>query len=80
MAINIKKKFKTDYSIATTGISGPAGGTEEKPVGLVYISISDSSNVVHTKKYCFNVRNREMHRELTACIAFNKLRELILNG
>lgn len=40
MAENVKKIFKTDIGISTTGIAGPKGGTKEKPVGLVYMGIS----------------------------------------
>ena len=79
MAVNIKKKFKTDYSIATTGISGPTGGVDKKPIGLVYVSILDSSDVIHTKEYYLKVKDREMHRELTSCIALNNIRKFILN-
>ena len=37
MAKKISKKFKTNISIACTGISGPSGGSEEKPVGTVFL-------------------------------------------
>lgn len=40
MAKGVKKKFGADYGISATGIAGPGGGTKEKPVGLIYISIS----------------------------------------
>ncbi|OHX64840.1 competence/damage-inducible protein A [Flammeovirga pacifica] len=40
MAANVKAKYGADYGIATTGIAGPGGGTEEKPVGTVWIGIS----------------------------------------
>ncbi|PKM50644.1 MAG: competence/damage-inducible protein A [Firmicutes bacterium HGW-Firmicutes-7] len=40
MAIGIKNRAKTDIGIAISGIAGPTGGTEEKPVGLVYIAIT----------------------------------------
>ena len=79
MAVNVKKKFKTDFSISVTGISGPTGGTDEKPVGLVYLSISDGNDVIHTKEYNLKVADRRMHKELTSCIALNNLRKLIIN-
>lgn len=37
MALGCAKKANTTYAVATTGIAGPGGGSEEKPVGLVYI-------------------------------------------
>ncbi|NLR90806.1 competence/damage-inducible protein A [Flammeovirga agarivorans] len=40
MAENVKEKYNSDFGIATTGIAGPDGGTEEKPVGTVWIAIS----------------------------------------
>ena len=39
MAVGMAKKAKTQVAISTTGIAGPDGGTEKKPVGLVYIGI-----------------------------------------
>ncbi len=40
MATGVRKCFDTPFSISTTGIAGPGGGSKEKPVGLVYIGIS----------------------------------------
>ncbi len=40
MARSVKKKFGVDYGVSATGIAGPGGGTKEKPVGLIYISVS----------------------------------------
>jgi len=42
MARGIKKEFSTDIGLGITGIAGPGGGTPQKPVGLVYLSICDS--------------------------------------
>ena len=50
MALGIKKKFKTDYSIATSGVAGPSGGSIDKPVGTVWIGIATPETVI-TKKY-----------------------------
>lgn len=44
MVEGLKGIFDCDYYIAVTGIAGPEGGTEEKPVGLVYMSLADHQN------------------------------------
>ena len=43
MAQGVKSKFKSDVGIAVSGIAGPGGGSDEKPVGLVYICYSSAS-------------------------------------
>ena len=63
MALNISKIFKTNISIACTGISGPEGGTKEKPLGTVFISICYLDKI-KTKKFIFNV-DRKSHRLMT---------------
>lgn len=42
MAENARRLLKTDFSIAVSGIAGPDGGTDEKPVGLVYIAVASA--------------------------------------
>ena len=69
MADGIRNKTKANIGLSTTGISGPGGGTEEKPVGLVYIGlITPVKSIV--KKYNFNF-GRHIHREMTATAALN---------
>ncbi len=75
MALNISKKFKSDISIACTGISGPTGGTDKKPVGTVYISVKFLDKLV-TKKFVFRV-DRIAHRVMTKQAALYMLWSLM---
>lgn len=72
MAIGSMKKFNSDVSISTTGIAGPTGGTEEKPVGLVWIGYADNEKTF-AKKYFFG-NNRQRNIERATQTALNILR------
>jgi nicotinamide-nucleotide amidase len=52
LASGARKIFKTDYSVATSGIAGPDGGSEEKPVGTVWIAVASPEGVI-AEKYVF---------------------------
>jgi nicotinamide-nucleotide amidase len=49
MAEGIRHRSDTDFGLSVTGIAGPGGGTEEKPVGLVFIALSDDAHTEHRK-------------------------------
>jgi nicotinamide-nucleotide amidase len=49
MAEGVKALAETDFGLAVTGIAGPGGGTEEKPVGLVYIALADDAHTEHRR-------------------------------
>ena len=49
MAEGVRKRAGTDFGLSVTGIAGPDGGSEEKPVGLVYIALADDSHTEHRR-------------------------------
>ncbi len=73
MAIAIRQKYHTDYSIAASGIAGPGGGTPEKPVGTVWIAIATPEKVFSQKFQFGNHRERNIQK--TANAALNLLRK-----
>jgi len=73
MATNVMDKFGTDYGLSVTGIAGPGGGTDEKPVGLVYIGLADSRNT-EVREYKFGTdRNRNKVRSSQAALNWLRL-------
>ncbi len=49
MAEGVRLRAETDFGIAVTGIAGPGGGDEAKPVGLVFIALADDAHTEHRK-------------------------------
>jgi nicotinamide-nucleotide amidase len=49
MAEGVRLRADADFGIAVTGIAGPGGGSEDKPVGLVFIALSDDAHTEHRK-------------------------------
>ena len=81
MAINAKEKLKSDWSIAISGIAGPDGGSKEKPVGLVYISIAGPNDHITKIKKIFNpTRNRIEIQTLSVNVCLNSLRLILLSN
>ena len=72
MARGARGKAGTDFAIGITGIAGPTGGTEQKPIGLVYISV-DSDSGCQTKR-CLFINKRRLTRQRAAQTALNMLR------
>jgi len=68
--------MKTDYAIATSGIMGPDGGSEKKPVGMVWIAVGNKDKII-AKEFQFRF-DRVRNIELTAINALNMLRKFIL--
>jgi nicotinamide-nucleotide amidase len=80
MARGVRRVFGTDYGMAVTGVAGPGGGTEAKPVGLTYIALCSpaSEEVIE----CLWQSDREGNKALSADAALQLLydRLNIANG
>ncbi|MEO0967093.1 MAG: competence/damage-inducible protein A [Cyanobacteria bacterium J06639_18] len=80
MAIGVKERLGTTWGISITGVAGPNGGTEAKPVGLVYIGLAGPERLVESFEYQFGTtRGRTLIRHLSACNALNSLRQKLLH-
>ena len=72
MAEGVRRRLGADVGVSTTGIAGPGGGTDDKPVGLVWIGLSSAEG---TRAYRFRfVEDRIMNKEMTATAALNLVR------
>jgi nicotinamide-nucleotide amidase len=76
MARGVRHKAKTDFGLAITGIAGPDGGSEEKPVGLVYIALADDAHTEH-KRFMIP-GDRELVRWRASQAALNMLRRRLI--
>jgi nicotinamide-nucleotide amidase len=74
MASAACKKFGTDFAIATSGIAGPDGGTEEKPVGTTWIALADANGVYAQKFHFGENRERNIRRAALAALFMLKKR------
>jgi nicotinamide-nucleotide amidase len=72
MAMGVREKMDTSYGLATSGIAGPEGGSEEKPVGTVWIALSTEDGVF-SKKFNFE-KNRKRNIRRAALAALSMLR------
>jgi len=77
MAVGAIAAFETDYSIATSGILGPDGGSDEKPTGTIWIAVASDSEVISHKLRLGNSRLR--NAQITALTSLNMLRKHILS-
>tara|TARA_B100000686_G_scaffold102695_1_gene109986 strand:+ start:3296 stop:4549 length:1254 start_codon:yes stop_codon:yes gene_type:complete len=77
MATNVRKKFNSSIGISTSGIAGPSGGTENKPVGTVWIGYSDKNKTLSKKLLLTN--RRDINITLSSIGALNMTR-LSLEG
>lgn len=81
MAIGAKNKLNSDWAISVSGIAGPNGGSESKPIGLVYIAITGPNNETVTIKKQYNpLRNRNEIQRLSVNDCLNSLRLILLSN
>ena len=76
MAEGVRARLGADLAVSTTGISGPDGGSEEKPVGLVFIGFADASGS-QARRILFPL-GRERHRVMTTQVAIDWIRRHLL--
>jgi len=76
MADGVRRRFNTDFSVAVSGIAGPDGGTEEKPVGTTWIAVATKKRIV-SAVYNFG-DNRDRNIQKASVAALFMVREEIL--
>jgi nicotinamide-nucleotide amidase len=76
MAEGARKRAGSTYALATTGIAGPAGGSQGKPVGTVYVALADKTETKVRK--LFFPSDRETFKQLVAQVAFEMLRRKLI--
>ncbi|MBO0726978.1 MAG: competence/damage-inducible protein A [Blastocatellia bacterium] len=75
MAAGIRKRAGSTFGIGVTGVAGPGGGSDEKPVGLVYIALADDSQTT-TRKFIFP-GDRQFIRTLSVNAALDMVRRRV---
>ncbi|MBW4643932.1 MAG: competence/damage-inducible protein A [Goleter apudmare HA4340-LM2] len=79
MAVGVKTRLSTPWGLSVTGIAGPTGGTDMKPVGLVYIGLAGPNGEVASFEHKFGAtRSRDFIRHVSANTALDTLRRKLL--
>ncbi|MEE2679817.1 MAG: competence/damage-inducible protein A [Myxococcota bacterium] len=76
MAEGVRERFGASFGLATTGISGPGGGSEAKPVGLVYLALARREET-HVERFVFPL-DRHRHRRLASQSGLDWVRRAVL--
>jgi nicotinamide-nucleotide amidase len=81
MAAGVKAKLGTDWGVSITGVAGPGGGTETKPVGLVYIGIARPNGEVEGLKYQLGIQQeRGLIRQMSVAQSLDLLRRQLIGS
>ena len=78
MAEGVRAVSGADFGLATTGIAGPTGATEGKPVGTVCIGLASAGSTI-TRRHVFSFDDRAMNKRIFAVAAMDILRRALLN-
>ncbi len=76
MALGAQRRFGTTYALAVTGIAGPGGGSDEKPVGTVHLAVAGPAVVLHNHSRFPG--QRDTVRRLSSQVVLEMLRSLLL--
>jgi nicotinamide-nucleotide amidase len=77
MAEGVRRVSGSDLSVAVTGIAGPDGGTDDKPVGTVHFAVSDAQGT-DARQRMFGFRDRAFVRRLAAFAALSLVHRRVL--
>jgi len=77
MASGAREALDADYAVSITGIAGPSGGTDDKPVGTVYVGLSTPESTVAYHHELVGFR-RDMFQRLAAFVALDRLRRELI--
>jgi nicotinamide-nucleotide amidase len=75
MAEGVRAKCRTTYGVSISGIAGPDGGTEEKPVGTFFVGVAGPEGVIDFK--CLYVNDRRSIRAYAAHVALDIVRRVV---
>lgn len=79
MAAGVRERLKSNWGLSITGIAGPDGGSDTKPVGLVYLGLAAPDGSVESYRYLFGeTRGREMIRWFSICTILDLLRRRLV--
>jgi nicotinamide-nucleotide amidase len=76
LAKNVREKFKTSFGVSISGVAGPDGGSESKPVGTFFVGLSSEARSFEMK--CLYVSERQNVRSYASYVALDLVRRAVL--